>query len=154
MIETEDAQGRLKNRAPVGVVDIGSNSVRIVIYEGMVRAPAVLFNEKVSCGLGRGIAQTGRMDEDAVERALAALARYRALADQARVETLHVLATAAAREAENGPDFIGRAQAILRAEIRILTGAEEARYSAFGVISAFRAPDGVAGDLGDRKSVV
>lgn len=148
MIETEDAQGRLKNRAPVGVVDIGSNSVRIVIYEGMVRAPAVLFNEKVSCGLGRGIAQTGRMDEDAVERALAALARYRALADQARVETLHVLATAAAREAENGPDFIGRAQAILRAEIRILTGAEEARYSAFGVISAFRAPDGVAGDLG------
>lgn len=148
MIETEDAQGRLKNRAPVGVVDIGSNSVRIVIYEGMVRAPAVLFNEKVSCGLGRGIAQTGRMDDAAVERALGALTRYRALADQARVSTLYVLATAAAREAENGHDFIARAQAILRSEILILTGAEEARYSAFGVVSAFRAPDGIAGDLG------
>ena len=148
MIETEDAQGRLKNRAPVGVIDIGSNSVRIVIYEGMVRAPAVLFNEKVSCGLGRGIARTGRMDAAAVERTLAALSRYRALADQARVATLHVLATAAARDAENGADFIVRAQAILRSEIRILTGVEEARYSAHGVISAFRAPDGVAGDLG------
>ena len=77
MIETEDAQGRLKNRAPVGVVDIGSNSVRIVIYEGMVRAPAVLFNEKVSCGLGRGIAQTGRMDEDAVERVVGEVAEAR-----------------------------------------------------------------------------
>ena len=148
MIETEDAQGRLKNRAPVGVIDIGSNSVRIVIYEGMVRAPAVLFNEKVSCGLGRGIARTGRMDEAAVERALAALSRYRALADQARVATLHVLATAAAREAGNGADFIVRAQAVLRSRIKILTGVEEARYSAYGVISAFRAPDGIAGDLG------
>ncbi|WP_306118646.1 MULTISPECIES: Ppx/GppA phosphatase family protein [unclassified Roseitalea] len=148
MIETEDAQGRLKNRAPVAVVDIGSNSVRIVIYEGMVRAPAVLFNEKVSCGLGRGIARTGRMDDAAVERAIAALTRYRALADQARVTRMHVLATAAAREADNGPEFVARAQQILRAEIRILTGAEEARYSAFGVLSAFRAPDGIAGDLG------
>lgn len=148
MIDTEDAQGRLKNRTPVGVVDIGSNSVRIVIYEGMVRAPAVLFNEKISCGLGRGIASTGQMDDQAVDRALRALQRYRALADQAGVDTLYVLATAAAREASNGADFITRAGAVLRSDIRILTGAEEARYSADGVISAFRAPNGIAGDLG------
>lgn len=148
MIETEDAQGRLKNRAPVAVVDIGSNSVRIVIYEGLVRAPSVLFNEKVSCGLGRGIARTGRMDEEGIERAIGALRRYRALADQAGVDRLHVLATAAAREAENGADFVAKAEAVLRAKVRILSGAEEARYSAHGILSAFRAPDGIAADLG------
>ncbi len=147
-MDTEDAQGRLKNRAPVAVVDIGSNSVRIVIYEGLVRAPSVLFNEKVSCGLGRGIATTGRLDDAAVERALAALRRYRTLADQAGVTDVHVLATAAARDADNGADFVARASDVLRAQIHILTGAEEARYSAFGVISAFREPDGISGDLG------
>lgn len=144
----EDAQGRLKNRSPIAVIDIGSNSVRLVIYEGMVRSPSVLFNEKVSCGLGRGIATTGRMDPGAVERAIAALARYRALCDQARVTRLYVLATAAAREAENGPAFVARAEALLRTKVIILSGREEALYSAYGVISAFRAPDGIAGDLG------
>ena len=73
----------------------------------------MLFNEKVSCGLGRGIAPTGRMDEDAVDKAVGALKRYRALAEQAGVETMHVLATAAAREASNGPDFVAKAEAIL-----------------------------------------
>ena len=102
VIETEDAQGRLRNRLPTAVVDIGSNSVRLVIYEGLVRAPSVLFNEKVQCGLGRGIAETGNMDEEAVDAALAALHRFKALAFQARVERLYVLATAAAREAPDG----------------------------------------------------
>ena len=70
------AQGRLGQRIPVAVVDIGSNSVRQVIYEGLARAPAVLFNEKVLCGLGRGIASTGRLDDQAVERSIAALRRF------------------------------------------------------------------------------
>ncbi len=148
MIETEDAQGRLKDRQPVAVIDIGSNSVRLVIYEGLVRAPSILFNEKVSCGLGRGIAETNRMDQAAVDGALAALVRFRSLAEQARVEKLHVVATAAAREAENGSEFVEAAERILQQPIRILSGAEEARFSAQGVISAFRAPNGIAGDLG------
>ena len=148
MIETEDAQGRLRNRQPVAVVDIGSNSVRLVIYEGLVRAPSILFNEKVQCGLGRGIAETGNMDERAVANALAALRRFRALADQARVADLFVLATAAAREAGNGPAFIDAAQEILSREITVLSGREEALYSAYGIRSAFRDIDGVMGDLG------
>ncbi|MEL6436245.1 MAG: exopolyphosphatase [Pseudomonadota bacterium] len=147
-MDISDAQGRLGGRSPVAVIDIGSNSVRLVVYEGNVRAPAMLFNEKVSCGLGRGIAQTGSMDPDAVESALSALKRYRALCDQAGAETIHVLATAAAREAENGPDFVERAQSILRADINILSGKDEALYSAYGVISAFNRPNGIAGDLG------
>jgi exopolyphosphatase/guanosine-5'-triphosphate,3'-diphosphate pyrophosphatase len=83
MVESE-AQGRLPGIAPVSVVDIGSNSIRLVIYEGLSRSPAILFNEKVMCGLGKGIDATGRMDAESVERALKALHRFRALSTQAR----------------------------------------------------------------------
>ena len=147
MVESE-AQGRLPGIRPVSVIDIGSNSIRLVIYEGLSRSPAVLFNEKVMCGLGRGIALTGRMEEAGVERALAALTRFKALSTQARAGALYVLATAAAREAENGPDFVARAEAILDTRIRILSGDEEAMFSALGIISGFYEPDGIAGDFG------
>lgn len=143
-----EAQGRLTGLAPVSVIDIGSNSVRLVVYEGLSRAPAVLFNEKVLCGLGKGLALTGRMDEEGVRRALTTLKRFRALSAQAQAQQLHVLATAAAREAENGPDFIREAEEILGCEIEVLSGEKEALYSAYGVISGFHEPDGIAGDLG------
>lgn len=143
-----EAQGRLPGIAPVSVVDIGSNSVRLVIYEGLSRAPTILFNEKVMCGLGKGLASTGRMDDEGVPRALAALRRFRALSEQARATAMYVLATAAAREAVNGPDFIREAENILGHKIEVLTGEQEALYSALGVVSGFYAPDGIAGDLG------
>lgn len=147
MVESE-AQGRLPGMEPVSIVDIGSNSIRLVIYEGLNRAPAILFNEKVMCGLGKGVAQTGNMDEASVARALAALNRFKALSDQARARKIYALATAAAREAANGPDFIRRAEAILGEKIAVLTGEEEAKYSALGIISGYFEPDGIAGDLG------
>ncbi|AKI01103.1 exopolyphosphatase [Hoeflea sp. IMCC20628] len=147
MVESE-AQGRLPGIHPVCVIDIGSNSVRLVIYEGLSRAPSVLFNEKVLCGLGKGLVATRRMDEAGIARALAALRRFRALSEQARASEMHVLATAAAREAENGATFIAAAEAILDCRIRVLTGEEEARFSALGVISGHYKPDGIAGDLG------
>ncbi|OHV72214.1 exopolyphosphatase [Ensifer sp. LCM 4579] len=147
MVESE-AQGRLPGIRPVSVVDIGSNSIRLVIYEGLSRAPAVLFNEKVMCGLGKGIDATGRMEEESVERALKALQRFRALSDQARATSMFVLATAAAREASNGPPFIDKAEAILGQKVRILTGEEEAYFSAMGVLSGYHDPDGIVGDLG------
>lgn len=147
MVESE-AQGRLPGINPISVVDIGSNSVRLVIYEGLNRAPTVLFNEKVLCGLGKGLAATGRMDETAIDRALAALKRFRALSEQARAFEMHVLATAAAREAENGAAFIDNAESILGRPVKVLTGEEEARYSAMGIIAGYFEPDGVAGDLG------
>ncbi|MDL2404562.1 exopolyphosphatase [Rhizobium calliandrae] len=147
MVESE-AQGRLPGIAPVSVVDIGSNSVRLVVYEGHSRSPTILFNEKVLCGLGKGIALTGRMDEESVARALAALHRFKALSDQARASTIYVLATAAAREASNGPEFIHQAESILQRKVRLLSGEEEAQFSALGIISGFFSPDGIAGDLG------
>ena len=147
MVESE-AQGRLPGIRPVSVVDIGSNSIRLVVYEGLSRSPAMLFNEKVMCGLGKGIDATGRMDEDSVERALRALHRFHALSKQARATSMYVLATAAAREASNGPAFIEKAEAILGHKVRILTGEEEAYYSAMGIVSGYHDPDGVVGDLG------
>ena len=142
------AQGRFRGRDPVGIVDIGSNSVRLVVYEGVTRSPWVLFNEKVMCGLGRGLASTGRLPEDGVEQALATLRRFRALADQSRVKVLHVLATAAARDASNGPGFVREAEGILRTPIRLLSGEEEARFAALAVVGGMHKPDGVVGDLG------
>ncbi|MGX5721807.1 Ppx/GppA family phosphatase [Shinella zoogloeoides] len=147
MVESE-AQGRLPGIAPVSVVDIGSNSIRLVVYEGMSRSPAILFNEKVMCGLGRGLAKTGRMDQASVDRALAALHRFKALSRQARASTMFALATAAAREAENGPDFIHQAEMILGQKVRVLTGEEEAYFSALGIVSGFHDTDGIVGDLG------
>jgi exopolyphosphatase / guanosine-5'-triphosphate,3'-diphosphate pyrophosphatase len=133
---------------PVAVVDIGSNSVRFVVYDGLRRSPYPLFNEKVLCGLGKGIAITGKLDEAAVTRALAALRRFRALAKQIGCFEVFALATAAAREASNGKDFIAAAEKMLGADITILTGKEEARYAALGVIASIPDADGVVGDLG------
>ena len=108
----------------------------------------MLFNEKVMCGLGKGIDATGSMDAESVERALKALHRFKALSTQARASTVFVLATAAARDASNGPDFIRQAEIILGQKIRVLTGEEEAHFSALGIISGYHDPDGIVGDLG------
>jgi len=142
------AQGRLDRGPPVGVVDIGSNSVRLVVYEGLTRSPTSIFNEKVLCGLGREVHSTGLLAADAVEKALAALRRFRALCDRMEVDKLWVLATAACRDAKNGKAFILQAQRVCRTEIDCISGKREAELSALGVVSGFYKPDGIVGDLG------
>ncbi|TIX17164.1 MAG: exopolyphosphatase, partial [Mesorhizobium sp.] len=142
------SQGRLQDRRPLSIIDIGSNSIRLVVYEGLARSPTVLFNEKMLAGLGRGIVSTGKLDPEAVTRSMEEFRRFRALSDQAGAEHMYVLATAAAREAVNGPDFIHRAEDVLKTEIRVLSGRQEAHYSALGVISGFHPANGIAGDLG------
>lgn len=142
------SQGRLQDRRPLSIIDIGSNSIRLVVYEGLARSPTVLFNEKMLAGLGRGIVSTGKLDPEAVTRAMDEFRRFRCLSDQAGAERIHVLATAAAREAVNGPDFIRRAEDVLKTEIQVLSGRQEAHFSALGVICGFHSPDGIAGDLG------
>src|SRR4051812_23858704 len=142
------AQGRLDHGPPVAVIDIGSNSVRLVVYEGMTRAPTPIFNEKVLAGLGREVQSTGLLTADAVEKALNALRRFRSLCDIGGVTRLWCVATAACRDAENGAEFIAAAQRICRKPIAVLSGREEAHYSALGVISGLYEPDGIVGDLG------
>lgn len=129
------------------VIDIGSNSVRLVVYEGPPRAPAVIFNEKVAAGLGRGLAIDGRIAPEDAERGLYALRRYALLAKHMEVQDLQCVATAAVRDATNGPDFIaGAAEAGL--DIRLLSGQEEAEAAGYGVIAAIPDAHGIAVDLG------
>ncbi|MDD9910004.1 MAG: Ppx/GppA phosphatase family protein [Ahrensia sp.] len=142
------AQGRLRKLHPVSIIDIGSNSVRMVVYEGLSRSPTPLFNEKILCGLGAHIASTGRLDEGGVERALDALRRFRVLSQQAGARDIYTLATAAAREAVNGSDFVKRARKVLGSKIHVLTGREEAKFAALGITCGFVNPVGVSGDMG------
>nr|WP_208408085.1 Ppx/GppA phosphatase family protein [Variibacter gotjawalensis] len=133
---------------PIAVIDIGSNSVRLVVYEALTRNPAPIFNEKALCGLGREVQSTGLLAKDAVQKALGALKRYRALCDVLEVKRLWVLATAACREAKNGAAFIEEAERICRARVDVFSGKREAECSAYGIISGIHLPDGIAGDLG------
>jgi exopolyphosphatase/guanosine-5'-triphosphate,3'-diphosphate pyrophosphatase len=133
---------------PIAVVDIGSNSVRLVVYEGAVRSPTPLFNEKVLCGLGRQVASTGYLGADSVERALGALTRFHAITRLLGVKNVRAIATAACRDAANGPEFIVRGEKALGAPIQVLSGEREAALAAQGIMMGFRDPDGIAGDLG------
>jgi len=144
-----EGQAWAESLKPLGVIDIGSNSVRLVVYEGAVRAPTPLFNEKVLCGLGRSVATTGRLGDESVARALAALRRFRAIARVLDVKHLNVVATAAVRDAVDGADFIDRAEAACGYPIQVLSGEREAELAAQGILMGFGGEvDGVAGDLG------
>jgi len=129
------------------VIDIGSNSVRLVVYEGPARAPAVIFNEKVAAGLGRGLAIDGRIADEDAKRGLTALRRYALLAKHMEVKNLQCVATAAVRDAQNGPEFIASA-AEAGLKIRLLSGEEEAEAAGYGVLSAIPDAHGIAVDLG------
>jgi exopolyphosphatase / guanosine-5'-triphosphate,3'-diphosphate pyrophosphatase len=142
------AQGRIDNGPPVAVIDIGSNSVRLVVYEGLTRSLTPIFNEKVLAGLGREVLSTGLLAEDAVDKALAALVRFRALARSMRVGKQFAIATAACRDASNGRECIARAEKVIGVPITIVSGRREAELSALGVTSGFYKPDGIVGDLG------
>ncbi|HEX3181632.1 MAG TPA: exopolyphosphatase [Beijerinckiaceae bacterium] len=133
---------------PVGIIDIGSNSVRLVAYEARTRAPTPIFNEKVLCGLGRGLVTTGELPEEGVDRALKALRRFRILGEFMQLSEMQVVATAAAREAKNGRQFLAAAEEAIGTKIELLSGRREAELSALGVLSAIYKPDGIVGDLG------
>jgi len=132
----------------IGVIDIGSNSIRLVVFAGNGRAPMTLFNEKVLCGLGRGLDASGRLNDAGVKLALENLARFVWLARAMEVTRLDLLATAAVRDAENGPTFVGDVERRCGVKVRIISGTEEARLSALGVLSGIPGADGVMGDLG------
>jgi exopolyphosphatase/guanosine-5'-triphosphate,3'-diphosphate pyrophosphatase len=133
---------------PVAIVDIGSNSVRLVAYEALTRALTPTFNEKVLCGLGRGVATTGSLPDDSIAKALAALQRFRVLCRTMEISDIRPLATAAVRDAANGPQFLEWAERAIGCPITRLTGPREAQLAALGVLSSIHKPDGVMGDLG------
>lgn len=132
----------------VGVMDVGSNSVRLVVYDVRGRAMQPRFNEKVLAGLGRGLSATGKLNQDGVEIAIAALSRFASITRAQKVEALFPFATAAVREAADGKEFADRVKKETGITLRVLSGTDEAKFAAEGVLAGTPGVDGVAGDLG------
>ncbi|MEK9662627.1 MAG: hypothetical protein VW644_13010 [Alphaproteobacteria bacterium] len=132
----------------VGIVDLGSNSIRLVVYDRLARTPQTRINERVICGIGRDVATTGRLSPDGVDLAIRNLMRFAALVRAMRVGDLEVLATAATRDAEDGPALLDRVAEIFGMPVRQLDGGAEARLAALGVISGIPDASGISGDLG------
>jgi exopolyphosphatase/guanosine-5'-triphosphate,3'-diphosphate pyrophosphatase len=132
----------------IAVVDLGSNSLRLVVFDRLGATLTPLLNEKVMCSLGRGIARTGRLNPDGTGLALANLQRFVALARALSVDHLAIIATAAMREASDGRAFAAEAERSCGVPVRIIAGTEEARLSAAGVLAGIRGTNGVVADLG------
>lgn len=130
------------------MVDIGSNSVRLVVYDELGRAPFPRFNEKSLCRLGEGLEETGQLSQESFGRTVEACRRFRAICDAMEVARIDVLATEAVRRAENGAALSAAIAEAAGFEVRILSGAEEARFAGLGVISGFYRPTGLVGDMG------
>lgn len=141
----EDAPSKAEPRT--AIIDIGSNSIRLVVYQGPARLPAILFNEKVLAGLGRGLAQGGVIDPPAMRLATTALRRFAALAREMDVARVRTVATAAVRDAANGGELIAVAEEA-GLSVETLSGEAEAEAAGFGVLSGIPEADGIVGDLG------
>ena len=135
-------------RPPYAVVDIGSNSVRLVVYDRLGRAPFPRFNEKSLCRLGAGLDQTSELSAESCRRTVEAMRRFRAIADAMGVPRIDVIATEAIRRASNGDRLVASIAQEAGFAVRVLTGAEEAHYAALGVIAGFYRPSGLVGDMG------
>jgi exopolyphosphatase/guanosine-5'-triphosphate,3'-diphosphate pyrophosphatase len=141
-----DASARALSR--VGVVDVGSNSVRLVVFDGAARSPAYFYNEKIMCALGAGLGETGRLNPEGRERALSAILRFQHLADSMGIQPLTAVATAAVREAEDGAAFCDDVFAQTGLRIWVIDGEEEARLSAQGVLLGWPGSYGLVCDVG------
>ncbi len=141
----EAAKARLKR---IGVIDVGSNSVRLVVFDGMARSPAYFYNEKVLCGLGAGLAETGRLSREGWIRAMAALRRFAALSNRMDLSGMIAVATAAVREAKDGPAFCDQVFDETGLELHVASGGEEARLAAKGVLLGWPHAEGLVCDMG------
>ena len=132
----------------IAIVDIGSNSVRMVVYHALKRVPLPLFNEKYMCALGRGLARTGKLNPQGVKQAELAIARFLVMAKRLQVASLDIIATAAVRDAQNGHAFVSSLEAQHGITITVISGEREAELAAKAVLSSFHEPFGISADLG------
>ncbi len=147
-LDLDPARVMRADRPHYGIIDIGSNSVRLIVYDQLGRAPLPRFNEKSLARLAEGLAETGAIAPEGFQRTVEAARRFRAIADAMGVAKLDVTATEAIRRATNGRALADAIAAEAGLTVRILSGAEEARYAALGVISGFFRPVGAIGDMG------
>ena len=132
----------------IGIIDIGSNSIRLVVFADLRRVPTPIFNEKVLCGLGRDLGKTGRLNPEGVDLAIGNLVRFTRLASTMGVGKLQLIATAAVREAEDGPDFAAEIERCCGMPVTVISGEEEARLAGGGVVAGAPYANGIVGDLG------
>ena len=142
----EEIKGRAAQR--YAVIDVGSNSIRLVVFEALNRSLNVVFNEKISCGLGSDLSLTGRLSKKGVEQAITNLARFADLLVAMDVGLIDAVATAAVRDASNGTLFVEQVKREIGMDLRVLSGSEEAKYTAFGVLSSVGSASGLIADLG------
>ena len=135
----------------VGVVDVGSNSIRMVVFDGAARSPAYFYNEKVMAGLGQGLASTGMLNPEGAVRGMAALKRFAVLADSMGIKPLTCVATAAVREAKDGPAFRKAVEKETGLKLWVIDGEEEARLSAQGVLLGWPEAKGLVCDIGGNS---
>lgn len=133
---------------PIAVIDIGSNSVRLVIYDGKKRVPSSMFNEKMLCGLARGMNVTGQLSPEGVISAHQTIARFIKLTRIMGIKKVHIVATSAVRDASDGQKFVKKIEREHKVKVSVLSGEIEALYAGLGVISAIKDTHGVTGDLG------
>lgn len=132
----------------VAVLDIGSNAVRLVVYDGLNRAPVKIHNERNVCSLGADLAVTGKLNPEGVRKAFDSIGRFSGLLEAMKIKNVHAVATAALRDAADGPAFIARVEKEFGLKIHVVDGEEEARLSALGVMMNGLGADGVIGDYG------
>jgi len=132
----------------VAVIDVGSNSVRLVVFDGAARSPAYFYNEKVLAGLGAGLGETGYLSPDGRRRALAALRRFAALLLRLKPAQVMTVATAAVRDATDRKEFVAQVLAETGLELNIASGPEEGRLSAQGVLLGWPEAEGMVCDIG------
>ena len=116
------------------VIDIGSNSIRLVVFQGPSRSPEYFYNENVICRLGLGVKKEGYLNEEGISLASKALIRFSHLIKKMEVTKVIGVATAAVRDAKDGKKFLQRLQSETGIKFEVLSGKEEAQNSAMGVI--------------------
>jgi exopolyphosphatase/guanosine-5'-triphosphate,3'-diphosphate pyrophosphatase len=132
----------------IGIIDIGSNSIRMVVYDQQKRSPVAIYNEKVMCELGKGLATTGMLNPSGVELAKNALRRFLAMGRNMEITSLYVMATAAVRDAKDGEAFARYLEDTYDIDVDTISGKKEAKLGAYGVCASMFKPRGITGDLG------
>lgn len=149
---TDDSESDSMRR--LGIIDVGSNSVRLVVFDGAARSPAYFFNEKVLCGLGTSLAKTGCLDSEGRQRALRAIHRFALLAEGMKLSSLTAVATAAVREADDGLEFCQEVKSRTGVEIEVISGIEEAKLAAQGVFLGWPDAEGIVCDFGGSSTEI
>jgi exopolyphosphatase/guanosine-5'-triphosphate,3'-diphosphate pyrophosphatase len=148
-VEVIKSKNSLKlNQAKLAIIDIGSNSIRMLIYEDFSSSRVPFFNEKAVCELGKNLDKSKKLHRSGTEYALKVLKRFSEILNVSKITNLKIIATAVIREATDTKPFIDEVEKLFKTKINILSGEEEATCSAEGVKIGFENVDGLVADLG------